>query len=192
MTPDFDEIVGSETPAAEAESLRRVHELLLSADPPPLDTVEPAPVLKSRAFMPRSTALLAAAVSAAAAVIAGIAIGYSVRGSGFETGFTRPMHGVGAASGASAVIRVGKQDAAGNRTLEMSVRRLPALPGGAWYELYLTKKGKPVVPCGTFQTGRLGSAQVTMNAPTDLAEYDGWIVTAELPGKAGDHVLLTT
>ena len=89
------------------------------------------------------------------------------------------------------MIKVGKEDANGNRPLLMSVRALPAISKGDWYRLYLTKKGKPVVLCGIFRTGHSGNAQVSMNAPADLAEYDGWIVTAIAPGHP-PRVLLTT
>jgi hypothetical protein len=100
------------------------------------------------------------------------------------------MHGVGPAAAASAVVRVGRQDGSGNRTLRMTVHSLPPLRKG-WYTLYLTEKGKPLVACGAFRTGPSGSADVSMNAPADLAEYDGWIVTAAVPGRP-TRVLLTT
>jgi hypothetical protein len=100
------------------------------------------------------------------------------------------MHGVGAAAAASAVVRVGREDASGNRTLRMSVHSLPALSSG-WYTLYLTSKDEPMVACGVFETGRSGVTRVEMNAPADLGEYDGWIVTAAVPGRPS-RVLLTT
>jgi hypothetical protein len=100
------------------------------------------------------------------------------------------MHGIGPAATASAVIRVGAEDANGNRTLRMAVHSLPALQKG-WYTLYLTEKGEPLVDCGIFRTGTAGSANVSMNAPAGLAEYDGWIVTATVPGQT-PHVLLST
>src|SRR5262249_17434545 len=100
------------------------------------------------------------------------------------------MHGVGRASAASAMVTVGRQDASGNRMLRMTVHSLPALRKG-WYTLYLIERGKPLVACGIFRTGPSGSASVSMNAPTDLAEYDGWIVPAAVPGRRG-QVLLTT
>ena len=72
----------------------------------------------------------------------------------------------------------------------MSVHSLPALSKG-WYTLYLTSKGKPMVPCGVFETGTSGAARVEMNAPAGLGEYDGWIVTSIVPGHPA-RVLLTT
>ena len=67
----------------------------------------------------------------------------------------------------------------------------PAPAHGSWYELYLTKKGKLEVPCGIFRTGAPDRAQVEMNAPADLEEYDGWVVTT-VPAGPAPHVLLTT
>jgi len=191
MTPDFDELVGDDGSPEERDELRGVHELLVSASPPP--PLDP-PLRRSpriHSLSPRSWTIAAAGLAAAAAVAIGIGIGSTLEPGGFQTGFTRPMHGVGSGTAASALIKVGKEDGNGNRALLMNVRGLPALSRGAWYELYLTKKGKPVVPCGIFQTGPSGNAQVSMNAPADLAEYDGWIVTAVAPGHR-PRVLLST
>ena len=191
MTPDFDELVGGDDAPEGLESLRFVHDLLVSASPPPPDPVEPPRSARVRRFVPGWKGLAASGLAAAVAAAAGIAIGYSVwHGPGFEGTFTRSMHGVGATAAASAVIRVGPEDSAGNRPLRMTVRALPALPRGRLYDLYLTRKGEPLVLCGRFETGPSGAARVTMNAPTDLGEYDGWIVTAATPGP--QRVLLTT
>ena len=89
----------------------------------------------------------------AASLAAALAIGRRVGDeSDSRLAFTRPMHGVGAAAAASAVVRVGREDASGNRTLRMSVHSLPALSSG-WYTLYLTSKDEPMVACGVFETG---------------------------------------
>lgn len=191
MTPDFDDLVGGEASPEEREELRRVHELLLAAAAPP--SLDP-PLRRASRFrrsIPRSWAIGAVGLAVAASVAIGLEIGSTLGPGGFQTGFTRSMHGVGSATAASALIKVGKEDGNGNRTLLMNVRALPALSEGSWYKLYLTKKGKPVVLCGIFQTGRSGSAQVRMNAPADLAEYDGWIVTAASTGRS-PRVLLST
>lgn len=186
MTPDFDELIGTEGTLEEREELRQVHELLLSATPPP--TAVKAPRRAPRFWLPRRWAI---ATAATVSVAAGLAAAYVVgTNSGFQTAITRPMHGVGAAASASAVIKVADETRSENRPLLMDVRSLPPLHKG-WYELYLTKKGKPVVPCGIFETGSGGAAHVTMNAPADLAEYDGWIVTAVVAGHRGPTLLAT-
>ncbi len=191
MTPDFDEIVGDEGSPEEREELRRVHELLVAATPPPSLDRPPHRAFRGRFSIPRSWALGAVGLAGAASIAIGLAVGSTIGSGGFHTGFTRPMHGVGSTRTASALIKVGNEDGNGNRPLLMSVRALPTLPRGTWYRLYLTKKGKPVVLCGLFQTGRSGNAHVHMNAPGDLEEYDGWIVSAVSPGGA-PRVLLST
>ena len=183
MSPDFDELIGDETRGRAREPPAGSSELLVSASPPPSLGPRPSRAGRVRALIPRSRALVAVGFAAAASLAVGLAAGFAIgNGSGFRNDFTRSMHGVGVAAAASASIRVGEEDASGNRPLEMAVRALPTLSNGRWYELYLTRKGKPVVPCGIFQTGSSGSARVRMNAPADLAEYDGWIVTALVPG----------
>jgi hypothetical protein len=188
MTPDFDELIGAGGSAEEREELRAVHELLLSASPPPAPAKALRRAPRARLWLTRRWAIAGAA---AVSVAAGLAVGYGAGTSGgFQAGIIRPMHGVGPTAAASAVIRVGDEDSSENRPLLMNVRSLPPLQKG-WYELYLTKKGKPVVPCGIFQTGPAGAAEVTMNAPADLAEYDGWIVTAVVAGHTGPALLST-
>jgi hypothetical protein len=132
--------------------------------------------------------MLGIAAAASAALALGLAL---LEGSGSDTIAARSMHGVGSAAAASALIQIGNNDRDGNRPLELTVQGLPALPHNRWYELYLTRKDKPKILCGIFQTSRSGSARVSMNAPADLNEYDGWIVVASnLDGAK--RVLLTT
>jgi hypothetical protein len=195
MTPDFDELVGEDATPEELAGLRHVHELLVSADPaPPLSPrlARPPRIPRRPVRLPSRSVRVAVAFATATAIAAGFAVGYGFRpGGGFQTSFTRPMHGVGALASARALIAVGKRDASGNSPLEMTVRGLPALPHNAWYELYLTKRGEPNVLCGAFRTETSQVTLVRLNAPTDLGEYTGWIVTAGIPGQS-KRVLLTT
>jgi len=188
--PDFDEIVGTEGSPEELAELRQVHNLLVSADRPPSFAAEPRRAPRTRPSLWRTWAGAAFGFAVVvAALVVGLAIGVGHENDGRQ-GFVRPMHGLGTAAAANAVIRVGSEDTNGNRTLRMTVRSLPSLPKG-WYTLYLTEKGEPLVACGVFRTGPSGTADVRMNAPVDTAEYGGWIVTASVPG-APAHVLLTT
>ncbi len=189
MTPDFDELVGEADSPEEREELRAVHELLVSASPPPFFEARPRRARAARTLLPRPWVLGAAGAVAAAAVV-GLLV-FSPFGAGTRGSFVQAMHGVGSAPRARASIDVGREDANGNRPLRMTVDALPALPHGAWYVLYLTEKGKPLVVCGSFRTNRAGMAQVAMNAPADLGEYDGWIVTSRVPGTPS-QVLLST
>ena len=190
--PDFDEIVGTEGTPEELAELRQVHNLLLSAEPPPQ---APEPRRRAPRREPTFGRYWAAVALGFSTIVAALTLGLTLgRSSGQEgeltSGVVLPMHGVGSAAAARAVVRVGGRDASGNRTLRMTVHSLPALKKG-WYTLYLIEKGKPLVACGIFRTGPSGSADVSMNAPADLAEYDGWIVTAPGPGP-GTRVLLST
>jgi hypothetical protein len=190
MTPDFDELVGDEGSSADRESLRQIHDLLVSASPPPPGPAWRAP--RVSALVSRSRAVAALGLATTVSVVVGLGIGYTVgHGARFHTDFSRPMHGIGPAREARALIEVGGEDANGNRALEMTIRSLPALPHKGLYELYLSKHGKPILPCGTFQTGSSGSAEVSLNVPGSLAEYDGWIITALTRGPRA-RVLLTT
>jgi hypothetical protein len=173
--PEFDDLVGPEVEWPERERLRRVHELLVAAGPPPelshalARPPEPEPVrLASRR---RRGALLALA---AALGVAAFGVGMLVgdRG-GPATDFVVALTG---ASGATASLDVLEADAAGNWPMELEVEGLAPSPSGRLYELWLTRDGAPAVLCGSFLTGEDGAAVVPMNAPWQLDEFDGWIV----------------
>jgi hypothetical protein len=201
--PDFHNLVGEEGTPQELERLRRVHDLLVSAGPPPElpRSLARAPRTGARIFaFPATRPRLAAALAAAAMVAVGIGfgIGYSVGGSGgFPAKFTRPMHGTAQAARASALIDVAARDPNGNWPLRLTVRGLKPLPKGSWYILYLTKGGKPVESCGFFNVSS-SVTRVKMSVPYDLRDfgklYDGWDVRAHTRGEARDReqVLLTT
>jgi hypothetical protein len=196
VSPDFDELfTDDDSTAEELAELRHVHELLLSASPPPRlprRLRRSAHVSRLATGRRRSRGRVMVALTAAAAAVAAFVVGYNAgRSGGFEPIFTRTMHGVAPVANASATIEVGKRDQGGNWPLSMAVRGLPRLPHHDWYQLYLTKKGKPNVLCGTFQTTGTRLTHVQLNAPGDLDEYSGWIVTAHIPGQQ-PHALLTT
>ncbi len=197
MSPDFDELIGDgdEATPEELAGLRTVHDLLASAAPPPelprrLARPPRPPRERRRRRAPRRWGVLAAA--APAAVGCAFAIGFVFgHGGGLRPSFTREMHGLAPVAAATATIKVGPRDPSGNWPLDMSVRGLPALPRGDWYQLYLTRRGEPDVLCGSFRTGDGAVTDVRMNAPSDLAEYSGWIVTAHVSGATGRALLST-
>jgi hypothetical protein len=197
MSPDFDELVGgNDSTPEELAGLRHVHELLTTSAPPPPKLsrryARPPRVRRNPARRSRGHLRAALAVVATTATAAAFAVGYGLGTSGgFQTSYSRTMHGIGSLASASASIGVGHRDPSGNWPLEMTIRGLPPLPANAWYELYLTKKGEPDVICGTFRTGTSAVTRVRLNAPDDLGEYTGWIVTARIPGRP-QHILLTT
>jgi hypothetical protein len=184
--PDFRELVGDDVPASERDRLRRVHELLVAAGPPPdlPPSLERAPTPGGRvALLPRRRrgALLAlAAAFAAAAFGAGFLLGDRDEQPGvgaIKTDFVLSMRGTQAAPGAVASLVVGRRDDDGNWPMQLTVRNLPPLEDGH-YELYLTRKGKLVESCGTFfMTSDKTVAH--LNAPYRLKQFDGWVIVRE-------------
>ena len=196
MTPDFRELIGDDVPEEERARLEHVHELLVAAGPPP----ELPPAMAELSSEPENVAALprrrAGALLAIAAAIALIAVfgGYVAGRSGqdkFTTFKSLPMHGTAVAQTASATIDLGNIDQSGNWPLRVELRKLPSLPRGAYYEMFLTKHGRPVATCGTFVTSGTSST-VRLNAPYSLRRYDGWVVTRHLPGSHTNPVVLTT
>jgi hypothetical protein len=165
-----------------------VHDLLVAAGPPP----ELPPALQAPPPSPRATVLslprrrrALAAVALAAALAAAVFGGYAIgtRGGGFTT-WRGPiaMHG---ATSALASLRIGRADAAGNWPVQLRVSGLPKLPPGGYYELLLTRDGARGPECGTFVVDR-GTTVVTMNAPSTLPEWNGWVIVRHLPGQPAD------
>lgn len=189
MTPEFDELVEGVESAEERARLRRVHELLQEAGPPP----ELSPVLASMtppeeepadeadvAWLPPRR-LGAALVLAATLLLASFAVGYFAgnnRSSGgteaIKVTRTIALHGEGTSTG---VVSVGQADADGNIPMLITVRGLAPLPEGDYYSLTLTKGGKPVVTCTTFNVGDRGTNTIDLVAAYDLSGFDGWAVT---------------
>jgi hypothetical protein len=198
--PDFFDLVGDEGTPGELEKLRRAHDLLVAAGPPPELTprLSDAPRVgqrKAAAFGRRrpATVLALAAVLAIAAFFVGYAVGNQP--SGFSAARTIPMHGVGRLTAAHADLAIGSRDVGGNYPLKMTVRGLPQLQTDGWYELLLSKGGRPTLSCGSFRVdGR--SLTVRMSVPYDLGDFpklfDGWVVLRHLPKEKNQAVVMTT
>jgi hypothetical protein len=181
-TPDFDELIGSNVDDLERARLRRVHDLLVAAGPPadvPAALSAP-PVVRFR----RRRVLVAAGLAAALAAAA-FAGGWFARGGdgSFEVRREVPMRGTDAAPVASGSLRLGFADEDGNWPMLVTVRGLQPLPEGGYYELLLTKNGKPVVACGTFTVGRAGETTVRLGASYRLSDFDGWVVRPYVHGQ---------
>jgi hypothetical protein len=194
--PDFRELVGEDLSPEERARLERVHELLVTAGPPPElppELADPALDLESPIMLPRRRAGAILALAAALALVAFLG-GYLAgkrNSEKFDTLRSLPMHGTFAAERASATIDIGNLDKHGNWPLKVAVRGLPSLPRNGYYEMFLTKNGKPSAPCGTFVVNGQ-SVTVRLNAPYDLSRFNGWIVTRELPHDNTHQVVLTT
>ena len=187
---DLDELLHEVDVPHERARLRRVHELLLAAQPPPdASALAPAPprpatVVPLRRTRGRAAAPLAAAIAAVAAVGGGYLVGDRDQ----APDFVITMGGVGAERGATASIRVLPMDEAENWPMDVLVRGLDRSRNrDDFYELWLTKDGKLAASCGRFLVGD-GLTRVTLTVPYGFRRYDGWVVT-----RAGsDQVLLTT
>jgi hypothetical protein len=181
MSPNLDDLVGSDLEPGERERLERVHDLLVAAGPPP-DFQQQARIV---AF-PRRRRGVAIAIAAALAV-AVLAFGGALVRNGGDT-FVISMSGTTAAPAASASLHVFELDDAGNWPMKVTVQGLQPASSGRPFELWLTRDGEREGLCGSFLTDASGAAVVPMNAPYRFDEYDGWVVI-----EAGsDTPLLTT
>src|SRR5215212_8335667 len=192
MARDFDDLVGGDDLEPEEElRLREVHDLLVQAGPPP----DLPPALERLPDEPAEAEILsfpmlpkrrwaAAAVVAAALAVAAFGAGFLVGdrgGSSSTTDAVRvvPMRGK---SGALASIRLGERDDVGNLPMELVVTGLTTQPEGAYYTLYLTRGGKPRIPCGYFRVHD-DTTTVRFTVPYELKKGEGWVVTYQPKGE---------
>ena len=192
--PDFDGLLGPDVPEEERDRLRRTHELLLQADPPPElppeleavpwpdDALQP---LFGRRRPGRRRSWFVA-VGFATAAFLGFVIGQSTTTNtptSISAVRTVRLAGTSLNPGASATIQLGKKDDQGNWPMVLRATGLKQLPEGGYYDLYLTRGGKPLVLCGTFNAYG-GAVAVRMSAAYELKHFDqdGWVVTRQLPG----------
>ena len=195
--PEFEDIVDVDD--VERERLRRVHDLLVAAGPPPELTPELAagPTLRmtlgqrtGRRFMQRRVALLAAAFVVLALTFL---VGY-ISGNTSVTahGSLMQLAGTAAAPRAQASLRLDDVDQQGNYPMELAAVGLPKLEAKGYYEVFLVRRGKIVGPCGSFVVSKSKQpVSVNLTAPYAVRSGDGWIVTKQTWGdtKAGPVVL---
>ena len=189
--PDFDELL-SDADQGERERLRRVHDMLVVAGPPPELTpqMEAGPTLAmtiggrdSRRHVHRRVALLAAAI---VVLLLAFLVGYITGNDNKVGGQVLKLQGTAAAPNAQASLRVEDVDPAGNWPMQLAALGLPKLPPRGYYEVYLVRNGKPWAPCGTFvvKNEKVG-VSVRLNAPYRLRPSDSWIVTRQQWGDRG-------
>ncbi len=206
MTDLRDLIDADDLEPSEEERLARVHELLLVAGPPadlPAELSRPpadeptASVIPFPAPFRRRVGVAAtiAAALVAAAFGGGYLLGHAkAKPATFSAERVVPMHGTAPVKGAAAIglVKVAHADSVGNWPLEMQVSGLPDQKAGAYYELWLTKDGKPFAPCGTFRVHG-ATTTVRFSVPYSLRRYDGWVVTAVAPGDSEPgRIVMTT
>lgn len=180
-TPNFRDLVGEGLAPAEQERLERVHELLIAAGPPPELPPELEEVPDRRgnvreletAGLPRRRVGAALALAAAIALIAflgGYLAGYKHTGnSSFEAVKTVALTN----AQAQAVVKFGPKDTNGNTPMQLKVEGLKSLPAGDYYTLYMTKDGKPVVVCGSFNVRGPQSTTLKFPVAYDPANFNG-------------------
>jgi antitoxin (DNA-binding transcriptional repressor) of toxin-antitoxin stability system len=172
--PEFDDLLGPEVEGEERERLRRVHDLLVAAGPPPEVSRRGAPnanvVPLRRRGGRRGLLALAAALAIAAAFTIGLVVAV-----GDEPAVDRVI-AMSGPSGASASLEVFEIDEAGNWPMLLDVHGLEPAADGDRFQLWLTKDGKPAALCGSFLTDADGRALVSMNAPWRFSDFDGWAV----------------
>jgi hypothetical protein len=185
---DFDDMVDREGLGADEEArLRRVHELLVQAGPPPdlppgllrPPTAPPEAEVVQFPLLPRRRRPLAAVAAATLVVLAfggGYLIGHAkTKPTSFATKHVVPMHG----GSALALLKVAPKDSAGNWPMELEVNNLPTQPNPrAYYELWLSRHGKPVALCGTFRVNAR-TTTIRLSVPYDFKRFDGWVVTKQ-------------
>lgn len=185
---NFDDLVDRKGLGADDEArLRRVHDLLVQAGPPP----DLPPALERPPTAPREAELVQfpllprrrwtlAAVAAVALVVLAFGGGYLVghgktKPTTFATKRVVPMHG----GNALALLRLAPKDAAGNWPMQLEVNNLPTQHNPrAYYELWLTRNGKPIAPCGTFRVNAR-TTTIRLSVPYDFKRFDGWVVTKQ-------------
>jgi Anti-sigma-K factor rskA len=202
-TPDFDDLIGREVAPAERARLHGVHELLLRAGPPPElspeleqvpwpeEALAPLGLVRMPSRQGKPRPWLVYATAAAALLLVGFLVGQlgGSNGSSFETQRTVKMHGVGNVSNAAAVIEVGRAGADRNWPMVVSVSNLPPVPNGGYYDLWLSKHGKPLFLCGSFNTRNNTDTVLRLSAayPLNAGNFDGWVVTQHVTGRPKGH-----
>ena len=179
-TPEFRDLVGEGLPPEERERLERVHEMLIAAGPPPelppaLDEppdgrgnvreLEPMGLPRRRI----GAALALAAAIALLAFLGGYLIGYKHTSNSFESVRTVALTN----DQAQATVRFGARDANGNTPMLLKVEGLKKLPASDYYVLYMTKNGKPVVVCGSFNVRGPRSTTLRFPVAYDPSNFDG-------------------
>jgi hypothetical protein len=106
------------------------------------------------------------------------------------------MKGTAKAPSSAAVVELGRVGSDGNWPMLITVTNLQPVGNDSYYEMWLSKKGKPVYLCGSFNTKEGADTVIRLTAayPLKKGKFDGWIVTRHVEGVSltKEPVLLTT
>lgn len=175
---EFRELTDDLSPE-ERQRLRRVHDLLVEAGPPPELPASlrrtPRPERRLASLQRRGVAIALAAAIAALAFGAGFLV--ADEDDDFEAVRTIEMHGVGSAANASATIELGRPDAAGNYPVRLHVQGLQQVEREGYYELLLSRGREPIASCGTFKV-ESEETSVPLTVGYEIDRFDGWVVAA--------------
>jgi hypothetical protein len=204
--PDFDELMEGVESQEERDRLRRVHDLLAATAPPPeLSSALATPLSPPAEEAPEDEWLPKRRLGA------GLLVGFAALAAAFGVGYVvgkdpdeQPTAGPPQAptqvislrpsdqnNTAGASIRLGRRGSDGNWPMVVTVRGLDQLGGGDYYALVLTKKGKPIVTCGTFNVSRQGATTIRLIAAYRLKSFDGWAITQYDDQTHRDWVVMT-
>lgn len=207
--PNLDDLLEGIEDPRERDRLRRMHDLLVATGPPPdlspaLAGAPAAPAAEDEepdtSWLPPRR--LGAVVLVGAGLLgAAFGVGYIAGEGGSDS---RPaaappeqptsviaLRPSDQNNTAGASIRLGRKRADGNWPMVVTVRGLDHLAKGDYYTLALTRKGKPVVTCGTFNVSTTGTTTIRMIAAYDLANYDGWAITQYDNASHNERVVMT-
>ena len=188
--PDFHELIGDDLEPAERERLERVHNMLIAAGPPPelpqelAEPPRPEGKLVELARRRLRTGLLLAATIVLAAFAAGYLLGHRGETSSSGSFPTAETAVLGTSPDQLAVVRFGQVDENGNRPMIVNVNGLDRLKDGDYYTLFMTRDGKPIVTCGTFNVSDEGVTTVRFSVAYDLERFDGLMLARY---SAKDH-----
>ncbi len=203
--PDFDELMEGVESEDERDRLRRVHELLVASGAPPelsaaLASPQSPPAEEDTQdeWLPKRR-LGAGLLVGFAALAAAFGIGYAVGNDPEAEPSAAPSAPTRVISlrpsdqnnTAGASIHLGRKGSDGNWPMVITVRGLDHLTGGDYYALALTKKGKPVVTCGTFNVSPEDVTTIRMIAAYELKNFDGWAITQYDGQSHRDWVVMT-
>jgi hypothetical protein len=172
-----------------------VHDLLVAAGPPaelspeleavpwPEEALAPLGLMRQTGTRKRSPFMLAAALVTVA--VAAFLLGQATRTSStnsIDAQRVVKLAGTALDNDALATLELGGRDRHGNWPMVLQVSGLQPLPEGGYYDLYLTRDGKPIALCGSFNVDR-GEVTVRFTAAYSLDHFDrnGWVVTRQIP-----------